>query len=36
MRAVIDDRLLEIRLGEAGATQAAAMTWPAAVQKLLL
>jgi glycosyltransferase involved in cell wall biosynthesis len=36
MRAVIDDRLLAIRLGEAGATQAAAMTWPAAVQKLLL
>ena len=36
MRAVIDDRPLAIRLGEAGAAVATTMTWPAAVQKLLL
>ena len=36
LRAVVDDRHLAIRLGEAGATAAARLTWPAAVQKLLL
>ena len=36
MRRVMDDRALAITLGEAGAADAAAMTWPAAVQKLLL
>jgi glycosyltransferase involved in cell wall biosynthesis len=36
MRAVMDDRLLAIRLGETGAHAAAAMTWPAAVERLLL
>jgi glycosyltransferase involved in cell wall biosynthesis len=36
MRAVITDRNLAVRLGEAGASQAASMTWPDAVQKLLL
>jgi len=36
MRAVMSDCTLAIRLGEAGARQAASMTWPDAVQKLLL
>jgi glycosyltransferase involved in cell wall biosynthesis len=36
MRAVIGDRLLAIRLGEAGARDAARMTWPDAVSRLLL
>jgi hypothetical protein len=36
MRAVIDDRTLAIRLGEAGAVDVARLTWPAAVAKLLL
>jgi glycosyltransferase involved in cell wall biosynthesis len=36
MRTVMDDRTQAIRLGEAGATMAATMTWPDAVQKLLL
>jgi glycosyltransferase involved in cell wall biosynthesis len=36
MRAVMTDRNLAIRLGEAGATQASAMTWSDAVQKLVL
>jgi glycosyltransferase involved in cell wall biosynthesis len=36
MRRVMDERGLSIRLGEAGAASAAAMTWPAAVQKLVL
>lgn len=36
MRAIMSDRTLAVRLGEAGASQAAGMTWPAAVQKLLL
>jgi glycosyltransferase involved in cell wall biosynthesis len=36
MRAVVDDRLLAVRLGEAGAATAARMTWPDAVQRLLL
>jgi glycosyltransferase involved in cell wall biosynthesis len=36
MRAVIDDRTTAIRLGEAGAADAAKMTWPNAVQKLVL
>ncbi len=36
MRAIMADRTLAIRLGEAGASDAAKMTWPAAVQKLLL
>ena len=36
MRRVMDDRNLAIRLGEAGAADAAAMTWPDAVKKLLL
>jgi glycosyltransferase involved in cell wall biosynthesis len=35
-RTVIDDRTLAIRLGEAGATTVAGMTWPDAVSKLLL
>jgi glycosyltransferase involved in cell wall biosynthesis len=36
MRKVIADRPLAIRMGEAGAAHAATMTWPDAVQKLLL
>jgi glycosyltransferase involved in cell wall biosynthesis len=36
MRRVMTDRNLAIRLGEAGAAQAAAMTWPDAVRNLLL
>jgi glycosyltransferase involved in cell wall biosynthesis len=36
MRAVMDDRNFTIRLGEAGASDAARMTWPDAVSKLLL
>jgi glycosyltransferase involved in cell wall biosynthesis len=36
LRAVTDDRNLAIRLGEAGAVDVARMTWPAAVEKLLL
>jgi glycosyltransferase involved in cell wall biosynthesis len=36
MRRVMDDRTLAIRLGEAGCADAARMTWPDAVQKLLL
>ncbi|MGQ0735690.1 MAG: glycosyltransferase family 4 protein [Acidobacteriota bacterium] len=36
MRAVMHDRLLAIRLGEAGAVDAAGMTWEGAVQKLIL
>jgi glycosyltransferase involved in cell wall biosynthesis len=36
MRAVMADRSLAVRLGEAGAADAAKMTWPDAVQKLLL
>jgi glycosyltransferase involved in cell wall biosynthesis len=36
MRAVMDDRTLATRLGEAGAATAARMTWPAAVERLLL
>lgn len=36
MRRVMDDRTLAIRLGEAGAADAARMTWPEAVQKLML
>jgi hypothetical protein len=33
---VVDDRNLAIRLGEAGAADVAKMTWPAAVQRLIL
>lgn len=36
MRRLIDDRNAAIRMGEAGAKDVAAMTWPAAIQKLLL
>ena len=36
MRAVIDDRNRAIALGETGRTDATRMTWPDAVQKLLL
>lgn len=36
LRTVIDDRNLAIRLGEAGAADAARLTWPDAVAKLLL
>jgi glycosyltransferase involved in cell wall biosynthesis len=36
LRALTDDRSLAIRLGEAGAADAAHMTWPAAVSHLLL
>ncbi len=36
LRAVMQDRNLAVRLGEAGARDASAMTWPAAVEKLLL
>jgi hypothetical protein len=33
---MMDDRQEAIRMGETGARQAAAMTWPAAIRKLLL
>ncbi len=36
MRRVMDDRLGAMRMGEAGARQAKAMTWHDAIQKLLL
>lgn len=36
LRRIMDDRTLAIRLGEAGAADAAAMTWPDAVNQLLL
>jgi glycosyltransferase involved in cell wall biosynthesis len=36
MRQVMEDRSTAIRLGEAGAADAAQMTWPGAVQRLLL
>jgi glycosyltransferase involved in cell wall biosynthesis len=36
LRSLSDDRTLAIRLGEAGAHDAAAMTWSAAVSRLLL
>jgi glycosyltransferase involved in cell wall biosynthesis len=36
MRAVMADRTLAVRLGETGAADAAKLTWPDAVQKLLL
>jgi glycosyltransferase involved in cell wall biosynthesis len=36
LRALMDDRTLAIRLGETGRTDAAQMTWPAAIKKLLL
>jgi glycosyltransferase involved in cell wall biosynthesis len=36
MRAVMADRSLAVRLGETGAADAAKMTWPDAVSKLLL
>ncbi len=36
MRAVADDRTLAARLGEAGAATAGRMTWPEAVERLLL
>jgi glycosyltransferase involved in cell wall biosynthesis len=36
LRTVTDDRTLAVRLGEAGAADAARMTWPDAVNKLLL
>jgi glycosyltransferase involved in cell wall biosynthesis len=36
MRVVMDDRNLAIRLGEAGRVDASKMTWPDAVNKLLL
>lgn len=36
MRRVMDDRTLAIRLGEAGAADAAKMTWDATVAKLLI
>ena len=36
LRAVIDDRALAIRFGEAGAADLGRMTWPAAVSQLLL
>ena len=36
MRRVMDDRNGAIRMGEAGAADAAAMTWSAAIQRLLL
>jgi glycosyltransferase involved in cell wall biosynthesis len=35
LRTLVDDRNLAIRLGEAGALDAARLTWPAAVDKLL-
>jgi len=36
MRRIMDDRQAAMRMGEAGARQAAAMTWPAAIRHLLL
>jgi glycosyltransferase involved in cell wall biosynthesis len=36
MRRIMDDRLGASRMGDAGARQAAAMTWPAAIRQLLL
>jgi glycosyltransferase involved in cell wall biosynthesis len=36
LRTVMDDRTLAIRLGEAGAAAAGRMTWPGAVNQLLL
>jgi hypothetical protein len=33
---MIDDKNMAIRMGEAGARDAAKMTWSAAIQKLLL
>lgn len=36
MRRLMDDRNLAVRLGESGAARAARMTWPDAVQKLLI
>jgi glycosyltransferase involved in cell wall biosynthesis len=36
MRRLTDDRNLAIRLGETGAADAARLTWPAAVDKLVL
>ena len=36
MRDVMESRLTAIRLGEAGARRAAALTWPGAISKLLL
>lgn len=36
MRAVMDDRTLAVRLGEAGVADAARMTWAGAVDRLLL
>ena len=36
MRAVMDDKLLAMRLGEAGAADVARMTWPDAVARLVL
>ena len=36
LRVVTDDRATAIRLGEAGAADAAKMTWPDAVRKLLI
>jgi glycosyltransferase involved in cell wall biosynthesis len=36
MRSVADDRTLAIRMGEAGAADVARMTWPEAVNKLLI
>lgn len=36
MRRVMDDRTLAMRLGERGAEQVKLMTWPGAVEKLLL
>jgi glycosyltransferase involved in cell wall biosynthesis len=35
LRQVMSDRLRAIRMGEAGALTASAMTWPAAVERLL-
>ena len=35
LREVMSDRTRAIRMGEAGATEAAKMTWPAAVETLL-
>jgi glycosyltransferase involved in cell wall biosynthesis len=36
LRTITDDRALAIRLGERGAADVGSMTWPAAVEKLLL
>jgi glycosyltransferase involved in cell wall biosynthesis len=36
LRTLMDDRHLAMRLGEAGAVDAARLTWPGAVEKLLL